>query len=434
MKKIISSLILFAVVGLAQAQTLEALINTALEKNYGIKIYHNEAIIAEHNNTAGNAGQLPTVGFEGTASTALNNTRQQLADGSIREGTNASSSNINFALMANWGLFQGFKVYAKRDQLGYLDDVGTVNAKFYIEQTVADIAMAYYQLKFQFGVLQNYQQALKVSKFRYELEEKRKAVGAGTGLSYQQALVDFQTDSMLVLEQLSILKSLQIDINKLLIDDPENEVHIKDTSFVLMALSPKDSLLNIVATENKILQQTQLEELIAETEIRIQKAEKYPQINLFAGVEYSKSFSEVGFINSNRNLGPVAGVNISFNLFNGGYVNRAIKNAKITFENAALNTKKVEQELNADIIKLYYQYDYLLQRLNIAQSNLKAAQKVLLIAQQQFDNGKINGYDFRNSQLSQLKSSMDVIQLQFTLKGTEIAIKRLCGAAVDAYL
>mgnify|MGYP000350827253 CR=1 FL=1 len=51
--------------------------------------------------------------------------------------------------MANWTVFNGFSVYAKRSQLGYLEELGQLNAKFYIEQTVSDIVIAYHQLVYE---------------------------------------------------------------------------------------------------------------------------------------------------------------------------------------------------------------------------------------------------------------------------------------------
>ena len=439
MKKTISSIIVSIVWGVAltqgHAQSLKELINIALEKNYQIQILKNESQIATNNNTAGNAGQLPSVGIDGTLSTALNNTRQVFADGTVREGSNASTSNINLALMANWTVFNGFKVYARKDQLSYLEQIGEVNTKFYIEQTIADIAQVYYQLVYEEQLINNYRQSMKISGFRLQLEKQRKHVGVGKAGDYQLALVDYQSDSIKVLAKVNEIKSLQIQLNKILVNNPENEVLVDDTTMIESLTSlDKEAILSAAKESNSTLEQSKLEELVAETALRIKKAESYPKVDVFAGVEYSKSFAEVGFINTNRNLGPVAGVNVSFNLFNGGNTNREIRNATLSLQNTALSKENVMQEVNADVLSIYYQYESVRQRLVLAEGNVKAAEKVYSIAREQLKNGVISGYDFRITQQTLLNAELTLSQLQYALRSLNINLKRLTGEAVESFL
>lgn len=118
MKKFLSKnslvVVLIGFSSLANAQTLQELINVALANNYQIRILKNEAQVAANNNTMGNAGQLPTVNLDGAYSTSFNNTRQEFADGSIREGDNAKNTNVNLSVLANWTIFNGFSVYARK--------------------------------------------------------------------------------------------------------------------------------------------------------------------------------------------------------------------------------------------------------------------------------------------------------------------------------
>ena len=118
MKQILNkiyTLLLVCATSTSWGQSLQEFINRALENNYQIRIMKNEALVASNNNTAGNAGQLPTVDLEGSASRSYNNTNQQLADGSVREGSNAQSSDISASATANWTVFDGFRVQAKKD-------------------------------------------------------------------------------------------------------------------------------------------------------------------------------------------------------------------------------------------------------------------------------------------------------------------------------
>lgn len=437
MKKIITySLltILLSVNSLANAQTLQELINVALANNYQIRILKNEAQVAANNNTMGNAGQLPTVSLDGAYSTSFNNTRQEFADGSIREGNNAKNTNVNLSVLANWTIFNGFSVYARKNQLNYLEQLGELNSKFYIEQTVSDIVMAYHQLVYESQLLKHYQQTLNISRFRLNLEQKRKEIGSSTAMAFGQALVDYQTDSIMLLNQQNTIETLEIELNRILSNNLENELSISDEGFSLFPIPTKEELVKMVESSNNQLEQQRLQELIAETELRMSKANRYPKIDLFAGYQYSKTFSEVGFFSSNQNYGPTVGVSVSFNLFNGGAVNREIKNTKIFTENSQLTKQEVTQNINADVLKLYNEHVSLGERIILAKSNVATMQKVYETASEQLKKGAINGYDFRLTQLTLLNSELTLMQLQLASKAIEISLNRLSGNVLNVYM
>jgi len=431
--KIVAIIMVFTVTKIS-AQTLHEMINTALANNYQINIVKNEAQVATNNNVIGNTGALPTVDLTGTYSHSFNNTEQKFADGSSRGGNNAKNTNLNVAAMANWTVFNGFSVYAKRSQLGYLEELGQINSKFYIEQTVSDIVTAYHQIVYEKQLLNNYQQSLNISLFRLNLEKKRKAIGAGKAMNFGQALVDYQTDSIRLLGQENTIKTLQIELNNILNNELEKELLINDKGFSFMAIPSKDSLLRNVENANQQLAQQRLQELIAETDLRMEKANRYPKIDLFAGYQYAKSTSAVGFFNSNQTYGPTVGVSISFNLYNGGATNREIKNTKIYTENTSLTKQQVNQQINADVLNFYNEYNSITTQIILAQSNVTEMEKVYKTAEEQLKQGSINGYDFRLTQLSLLSSELTLIQLQFSLKAIEINLNRLSGKVLKAYI
>lgn len=437
MKKVIKySLltVLLSVSSIANAQTLQELINVALANNYQIRILKNEVQIAANNNTMGNAGQLPTVSLDGAYSESFNNTRQEFSDGSSREGDNARNTNVNLSVLANWTIFNGFSVYAKKNQLGYLEQLGELNSKFYIEQTVSDIVMAYHQLAYEMQLLKSFQQMIAISRFRLNLEQKRKEIGSSTAMAFGQALVDYQTDSIMLLNQQNTIQTLKIELNRILSNNLENELTISDESFSLFPIPAKEELSKMVENSNNQLEQQRLQELIAETALRMSKANRYPKIDLFAGYQYSKTSSAIGFFRSNENFGPTVGVSVSFNLFNGGAVNREIKNTKIFTENAQLTKQDVTQNINADVLKLYNEHISLGERITLAKSNVTTMQNVYETASEQLKKGAINGYDFRLTQLTLLNSELTLMQLQLASKAIEISLNRLSGTVLGAYM
>ena len=415
-------------VNTGSAQSLKEMINTALVNNYQIRIVKNEAQIATNNNVTGNTGILPTVDLNGGYSNSLNNTKQKFADGTIRQGNNAKNTNLNLSALVNWTVFNGFYVYARRNQLAYLEELGQLNSKFYIEQTV------YHQLMYEQHLLKNYQQSLSISLFRLTLEKKRKDVGVGKAMDYGQALVDYQTDSIRLLVQQNTIQALKIDLNNVLNNELEKEISMVDNEFVLLAIPTKEVLLQQVDEANNQLAQQRLQELIAETELRMTKANRYPKIDLFTGYQYSKSTAAVGFSNSNQNYGPTVGVSISFNLYNGGTVNREIKNTEIATENTLLTKQQINKQINADVLNFYNEFNSIGTQIALAKSNVEEMTKVYETAQEQLKKGAINGYDFRLTQTTLLNSELTLIQLQFALKAIEINLNRLSGNVLASYM
>jgi outer membrane protein TolC len=431
--KIIALIAVFTI-NQASAQTLQEMINIALANNYQINIVKNEAQIASNNNVIGNTGMLPSVDLNGTYSNSFNNTKQEFADGTIREGSNAKNTNLNLSALANWTVFNGFSVYAKKDQLGYLEELGQLNSKFYIEQTVSDIVTAYHQIVYEKQLKNNYKQSLNISLFRLNLEKKRKAIGAGNAMDFGQALVDYQTDSIRFIAQENSIRALQIELNNILSTTLEDGLKISDEEFSFTVIPSKDSLLQNVENANNQLAQQRLQELIAETELRISKASRSPKIDLFAGYQYSKSTAAVGFSNSSQNYGPTVGISVSFNLYKGGATNRAIKNTKLYAENTTFTKQQVTQQVNADVLNFYNEYNAITSQITLAKSNVTEMTKVYKIAEEQLKQGAINGYDFRLTQMSLLNSELTLMQLQFALKAIEINLNRLSGRVLEVYL
>jgi outer membrane protein len=436
MKQIFNSVIAFLILGTAynsNAQTLDSLINLALSNNYQIQILKNQETIAANNNTWGIAGRLPSIDIGAGVNSSFSSSKLSFSDGTERVGSFANNTNINASILANWTIFDGFRVQATKEKLNYLEQLGQEDVKFYIEQTVSDIVAAYFQLVYENQVLKNYQESLDISSLRMQIEAKRREVGAAKGIDYGLALVDYQLDSIRILQQLNTIESIEIELNRVLNIDLENHFAL-DSIFSLEILPSKDSLLSGIKSNNKQLQLERLKELLAETDVRIAKADRYPRINIFAGYEYTQSFSELGFVESSRNLGPAFGLNISYNLFNGGATKKNVANSALLVESANLTRADVNLSLDAAVLNLYNQYASLQNRMALATQNIQVMESIYASAEEQLRRGAINGLDFRTIQLNLLNTELSLIQLQFLIKSVEVNINRLSGSVVEAYL
>jgi len=420
--------LLFVIRGLAQeTYDLPALINRVLEENYEIRIQQNLENIATNNNRLGNAGFLPTVDAELTTSKSFNNTNQILSNGTVNEGNNAVSNNLNAYAIVNWVVFDGFKMFAKKQQFDLLAQLSTIDTKYFLEQTISDVSIAYYQLLADKELLKNFRNTLAISRFRYKLEMKKLEVGASNALSYNQALVDYNIDSLAVLNYESMIRSIEIQLSQYANLDPELPLifapdTMKSTSHFIL-----DSIMAESMEANSDLKRSMLEEMISDKNVKIQQADYYPEINLFGQYAYSKSANEVGFLKQNNVYGPQIGLTVRFNLFNGGNDKREVVNEKYNAENATFLRQNTQTLIRASVLDKFNQYQSIQQRLKLSVENAKAARRSLEIAGAQFQKGVIDGYDFRQTQLTLILSENRVIQLELNLKIMEIELNRLRG-------
>jgi outer membrane protein TolC len=439
-KKLINRIFIF--VGLLFANsvlsqevyTLQMLIDRVLEENYQVRIQRNLELITENNNTLGNAGFLPVVDAEGNATVSYYNTKQELNSGTVNEGSNAKSSNLNGLLYVNWTVFDGFKMFAKRKQLNLIQQLGAVNTRYFIEQTVADVTLAYYEVILQKELLENYRNTLEISRFRYQLEKKKISVGSGNALLYNQALVDYNNDSLTVLETEMGIKTLEIRITRFANLDPDNPLSLAEVEINPGIIGNKDSLVAQAIAANPEIKQSMLEEMIAGQNVQIEKADYYPIVNVFGQYSATNQNNEVGFIKQNKNYGPMFGVSVRFNLFNGGNDRREVVNQEIVEDNTVLNNENTLSLIKAAVIERHYHYTALMQQFQLATDNALAAQRSLEIATLQFQNGTINGYDFRQTQLTLIIANNKAKQIGFRIKAVEIELNRLTGELLNAYL
>lgn len=421
-----------AIVGMAQeAYDLPSLINRVLEENYEIRIQRNLENIATNNNRLGNAGFLPTVDAELTTSKSFNNTNQVLSNGTVNEGSNAVSNSLNAYAIVNWVVFDGFKMFAKKQQLNLLAQLSTIDTKYFLEQTISDVSIAYYQLLANKELLKNFRNTLEISRFRYKLEKKKLEVGASNALSYNQALVDYNIDSLAVLNYESTIKSIEIQLSQYANLDPALPLTFAPDTIQATSQFVLDSIMAEAMVANRDLKRSMLEEMIAEKNVKIQQADYYPEINLFGQYNYSKSSNEVGFLKQNNVYGPQIGLTVRFNLFNGGNDKREVVNEKYNSANATFQRQNTQTLIRASVLDKYNQYQSLQQRLKLAAENAKAARRSLKIAGAQFQKGVIDGYDFRQTQLTLILSENRVIQLELDLKTLEIELNRLRGQLLD---
>lgn len=412
-----------------EQMSLEQLIDAALEQNYQIRVYRNDALAAQNSNTIGNAGMLPEVDITGELRQEIVNSEQVFLSGESQTADNATNNALSANIGATWIVFDGLAMFARKEQLEKLELLSRADQRFYIEQTVADLANSYYQLKQETGLLAAYRKSLEVSQSRYEYEKKALEVGASDALDFQLARVDRNTDSSLVLQQEAQIQEITIALNRIINRDLTAKI-IPVDSIRLQSSFNLAELMARARENNAQLNRQQLSELIALSETKILRGALFPEVEVFGNYNFNRQTNEVGFLQSRRSFGPDFGVRVRFNLFSGGQERIASRNAAIALQNEELIYEDLNAEVEASLRVAYLRWTSGTKQVALEKESVAAAAQALEIASRQYELGSLTNVDFRIIQLNAINAETRFLEAQYIAKSREIELLRMSGGLV----
>ena len=408
--------------------TLEDAISIALQNNYAIQIVRNNERIAENNNTFGNMGFLPRVDI--SASDTENKYSQETvrSDDSVVEGDGLKSDNLSADIRLNWTVFDGFQMFINRDRLNREESAAQLQTAAEVAGLVANVTSAYYAIVQQTRLTEVTRQAMVLSARRKEISDAKIRIGSGSRLMLLQSQVDFNADSAILIQRLVDTKKAKAQLNRLLNRDIRSDFNVVEDVTIERQLSYEE-LLQQMKSQNPNLQVAEVNREIAELDIKSFKSQFYPQVDLFAGYEYSKNNFPAGFSflqNSTRN-GSLFGFRVAWNIFNGTYISPNFQSAKIQAVTSELQYKDNEQLLSTQLYEAFTDYEANLQLVRLETENLSLARENVGIALDQYQLGVINDIDLRAIQLKQVESETNLLISQFLAKQSEIQLKLISG-------
>lgn len=406
--------------------TLSEAITIALENNWGISLAENESRIAELNNSLGNAGFLPSLDASVTRSRNVNNTYQQYFDGRTREGDNAVSNSFNTGIQLNWTIFDGFNMFIQKKKLEELETMGMTQLRSVIENTIAQVILAYYDIAVQDRLAEVYFEAVQLSSERKRFARAMIDIGSGSELSYLQSAVDLNSDSATYMQQLVILANSKAELNRLLCRNLLTTFEVSSDIPLNYDLL-YEQLWNLIEEQNPELMRARSNLLITSMDIKSYKSLMYPRINVNTGYSFNRSESEVGFMLLNRNLGFQMGISLTYNLFDGFNTRNNVKVAKIREESAHAEFSQTELDIKSELLRIYNDYLTNLQLVKFESENLSLASRNLEVAMEKYRIGAINDIDLRETHQKLMDAETRYLLSQFRSKIAEIELLRLSG-------
>ena len=423
-------LAVFCGVSLLNAQQLltqDNAVKLALENNYDIKVAKNAIEVAENNTSILNSGYLPTLTGNAGANYNLDNTEAEFSNGTSTVLNGAESSRYNASLNLNYTIFDGLGRRYNYKSLKEQYQLTELQARETIENTIVQLFSVYYNVAQQSENLSALEETLKISKDRLLRAQYQFEYGQNTKLGVLNAEVDIVNDSINIINAKQQLKNGKRDLMVVLGDVSQNNFNVEtEINFVLQL--KKDSLFEKVKTRNIALLQTEKNIAISQLSIASGKSAYLPTVGLVGSYGWNKNNNNAAsFVSVSTNTGLSAGLNLSWNIFDGGSTITRVRNAKVNLNTQQLQKENILLSLTRDFNNTWDDYKNKLEIYSLQENNITTAQNNFNRTQEKFKIGQVNSIEFRQAQLNLLNAELNRNQAKFSAKLSELQLLQISG-------
>lgn len=438
MKKSIAAIFLLIAawnVGAQDVYDLNRCLEVGLKNNYDVRIAQNLEAIARNDATAGNAGYWPSLDLNGGYSGTLNNMlRQQLPDGTANTYNNIHNQGADVGLNLNWTLFDGLKIQSNYRRLKELEEAGVLKTRVELENFISGTVAEYYNYVRQNIRLQNLKATVALSRERLRIVEARYNIGSMSRLDLQQARVDFNADSSLLIRQIEVLNASRIALNELMaLSNVSQQTIVADTAIALNLALNQEEVWTKTLEANASLLLSEKDRTLSELDYKIVKSRNYPYLRLNAGYGYNWNQYGMGSYKNQQTLGLSYGLSLGITVFDGMSRKREQKNSRILIENSALEYEKLELAIAADFANFWLAYRNNIDLLGLERENLVVAKENYEIALERYKLGDLSGIELREAQNSLLSAEERLLLAEYNTKLCEISLLQISGQ-IASYL
>ena len=411
----------------------EKAVEITLENNYDIRVTKNNLETAKNNKSIYNSGYLPTVVGNAGATYSNNDSDNEFKNGTINSVTGAESKGYNASVGLNYTIFNGFNRQNTFKRLKESYNLTELQARQVIENTLTTLFLAYYEVGRLTENETAQKETLAISKRRLQRAIYSFDYGQNTKLDVLNAEVDVNNDSITYINVKRQLANSKRDLNVVLGRSVNTPVIVNTNVTYTVDLNLTDVLAKSKTNNANLLQAKKNIEL-RQLDIKINKAGWMPNVGLTSSYAWSKSnndavndFSPI----SNTRKGLNAGVNLSWNIFDGGRTKTNVTNAKIALETQEIQKLQQEERLERDVNNAWETYQNALFSLQVQEKNVITNELNFDRTNERYKLGQVTSIDFRQAQVNLINAELSVSNAKYTAKNAELQLLQLAGSLLD---
>lgn len=398
-----------------------------MDQNFDVQISQGNLDVAAINTNIFNSGYLPTV--TGTAGITYNrdNLNVEFQDGNSTSLDGAKSDSRNAGVNLNWVVFDGFNRKYNMERNKELLNQGQLNLRATMETAIITLFTAYYGLAEAQTNVTNLRESLEISKERLVRAEFGYEYGRSSRLDVSNAQVDVNTDSINLINAQQVLQNTRRDLNLVLNQSPNTTYEI-DTTLTFSDLAQKEYFEEQMLQNNVQLLLAQSGIYVSEKDIQLAATNYMPTISLTGALNYRRgNNNRASFLASNTNTGLTGGVNVAWDLFDGGATINNKNIAKINRNISETSYQQLKRQLEVQLENAWSDYQNKLFIVQAQQNNVATNRQNFNRTAEQFKLGRITSLDFRTAQRNLLTAETSLTQALYDAKLAELTLYQLSG-------
>lgn len=409
---------------------LEDALKLAFENNHSVIFAGKQSKIDSNNNVIGNAGFLPTLDANAGVRKSVLNVNQSYLDGRQVNRTGAVSDQLDAGIALNWTIFDGTRMFLRKEQLSEIQKIGELEYKNMLELTANDIINQYFGIVRIKADLQSITDNLEISRDRLELTELRESLGKASKFDVLQAKTDLNSDIADSIDKAIEYQNAKIELNRMMGISEYEEFEVGSVIELMPAFSIPS--FDIVKQQNTALLIAQQNKNLAELESSMAQSFLLPQINAFGAYNWSRAKSQSGFLSENTSYGLNYGLTLSLNLFDGLNSSREVENAAIRIEMSEILYRQIAESINAQMLRELNTYNALKLKLEFEFENIAVSEENMMLASDRLSLGVITPLEFREAQNKLNHARTRLTGTQYQLKVSETTLLRIIGNLISS--
>jgi outer membrane protein len=433
-KIILYSLVFLCILPLNAQEVLtkKRAIEIALENNYGVKVANNNVEIAKNNSSIFNTRHLPTLTTR--AGVSYNNSNQEIEfqNGEVTNVKGAETENFNASLNLNYTIFDGLGRKYNYEQLKENYNLSELEARATIENMYLQLFTVYFQIARLSENTKNLEEALAVSKDRLKRAQYQYEYGQTNKLELLNAEVDVNNDSINLLNTNQLFANTKRDLGIVLGVQDNSIIYNVETDVNFIALINIEELLVKAKANNVSLIQNEKNIAINELNLKINKSSYLPTIGLTSSYGWNKNINPVtAFSAFSENTGFNAGLNLTWNVFDGGLTKTRVANSIIAIENQKILREQQIITLESQLRNSYDSYQNALFILEAQEQNVRTNQNNFERTQERYILGQVTSIEFRLAQINLLNAKTAYDNAKYDAKLFELNLLQLSGELLN---
>jgi outer membrane protein len=423
---------LLTTISLAQdTLSYDACVTVALENNYGIMIAKNEQDIASNNATPGNADLLPKLAVNGGVTGGVSNVNQQfLTQNDKTTIRGAKSFTETGSLDLTYNIYQGNTRINNLRNLRIQSHLSELETKNKIEETMLSIAQKYYEVA---GIQANVnliEDVLEVSNERFQRVEYKYQYGDALKIDVLNAEVNLNSDSVKYMTVVRNLTQVKKDLKILMGEEPSSNFAV-NTEVKFITDLDREALKSELIEGNTLLLLADGKITKAEYNLAISKGRRHPILSTQLSYGLRGSQNDAGFLSSSVSSGLTAGLNLTFDIFDGNKKNITIQNSAIELDNSKKLKSEQELILIRDLENAWSAYTFQLNVLRLQTRNIETNKLNFERSAELYSFGQLTSTQYREAQINYLTARFDFIVSTASAKIEEIRLLRLSGQIIQ---